>query len=186
MSVSDANGGIAVSYGLASLSDYVRLSTMFCRSPEIARFQGPVVRAIAPILSAIFFGIALLSQRRPHLIAAKCNGRLVGGLTLSQFGNLETAVIDKRHVLGEQCYGALSRQVETIMSGESDRRFGYWTLKPTMVHAGVSRGFRRSGREGYVVTADLGPFRCSWISHRPIKRRRVSCAQMSYMIRDVA
>jgi hypothetical protein len=183
MSALPAAADITVSDGDAPFADYVRLSTMFCRSREISRYQGPVVRAVVPLLSSAFFCIALLRGRRPRMIAARCNGRLAGGLLVSRFGNLEAVVIDPVNGSHDECYRALSTRLEAVFAEEPKRNFGYWTLKPTLVQAGVNRGFHPTDRKRYLLTAELGPLRCSWLSPRPMRRRRVSCAPMYHMER---
>jgi hypothetical protein len=176
------DSSVLVNQRLATVGDYVRLSVMFCRSPDIARYQGPFVRAIAPLLSLVSFGYSSLRGWRPDIIAVECEGQLIGGVFLSRFGNFETAVINRSHPLRRDCYEQLAGRIDRLFQERPNQQFGYWTLKSSLTQAGMLRGFRQTSRRRYVVTAALGPLRCSWLAGRPIARPYLLSSEPMYQM----
>lgn len=166
----ESNSVMTVSHRPATKDDFMRMSVLFWRSSDVAHYQGPLMCRAAVIWLPASFGWLVLRRRRPSIIAAECEGRLIGGILLSPLGKFETMALDKSHRLRRECFALLVREVENILRGAPDRRFDYWTLHPTILREGLRLGFRRTDRERYVVTAELGPLRCSWLAHRPITR----------------
>lgn len=168
-----------------SAGDYVRLSTLFCRSRDVAPYQGPLVRTVAPLLALVSFGYNTIRGWRPDIVALECDGRLIGGVLVSRFGSLATLVIDQSHPQRRVAYERLSTAIDTVFQGRPDLRFEYWTLKSSIVRAGTIRGFRQTGRRRYLVTAPLGPLRFSWIRSQPHAcTRLLTCEPLCHLVRE--
>lgn len=168
-----------------STRDFVRLAMIFARNSGTALYQGPVVRKAAPVLSLALYLYIVVRDRRPQIIAAEIDGTMLGGVLLSKFGNFEMAAIDERRPERDECFALLARRVEAILIEGRGRRLGYWTLRPSLVRAGHRHGFKKTERERYLVTAKLGPLRCSWLARQPIPHKRLlDSTPMHYMQRD--
>ncbi len=148
-----------------TLRSYTALMWLFWSQPTTRHYFGAASRFVLRLLAIPLFFL-IIKRRRPSIVCVFQRRRLVGGFTLSQYGEIGNACLSNDRALRISAIRRLASGVGSIIASQPGRTIHARVLAD---NHGLRRALQRRGFKALrclecIVTVPLGPFRWSWIS----------------------